>query len=91
VRTQGAEDFKFEIYNFKFQIWLWRSFRRQSAHNFVCNRISPRCDLLWRLVLDGVGNVDGIEACATQRAGLDPGRSHEFSCRYRDGGDAQIL
>jgi hypothetical protein len=63
----------------------------QPAHNLLRHRVRPRGDLLRRLVLDGMRDVDGVKACAAQRAGLYASRGHELRGSYRHGRDAQVL
>jgi hypothetical protein len=63
----------------------------QPPYDLFGHCISPRGDLLWRLVLDGMRNVDGVEAGASQGASLDARGRHKLRGRHRHCRNAQIL
>ena len=63
----------------------------QPSYDFFCHRICPRRDLLRRLVLNGMLNVDGVKAGASQSAGLHPRWSGELCGRDRHSRNTQVF
>ena len=63
----------------------------QTPHNLVGHSVGARADLLGRLILNRMGNVDCIEAGASQGAGLDASRSCKFRGRDRYGGYTEVF
>jgi hypothetical protein len=63
----------------------------QPPHNLFGHRIGARGNLLWCLVLDGMRNVNRVEAGAAQGSSLNAGRRHKLRGRNRHAGNSQIL
>jgi len=66
--------------------------RRSQPFCDLChNGIGPCRNLLGRLVLNGMFNVNSIKLCAAQSTGLNARRADELRSRNRHRRDAQIL
>jgi hypothetical protein len=64
---------------------------RKTRYDFVDRSFSARLDLGDRLILDWMGDIDGIEVGSAQSSRLSACRKTKFVCRHRYCRDAPIL
>ncbi len=67
------------------------SAHREPSHNFFRHRVCPRGDLLRRLILNGMLDVNRVKARASQSTGLHSCRSRELSGGHGHRWNAQIF
>ena len=60
-------------------------------HNLCHHAVGAGGDLRWCLILNGMGDVDGIVAGTSERAGLHAGGSDEFSRGHGHCRNAKVL